>query len=213
MGILALNSLPECALALIPDPLLVGGSSSINPQSHPQLAHHQLGRVAAEQALRALGYNGAAQIEKASDGYPLFPSGYCGSISHTRGAAAALVGKTAQYAGVGIDLEPISRQISERARLRITTAEERATLLDRKRLLLALFCAKEALYKAIFPLTHKFFGFQDASLSWSERHSRFDARLLVDLGPQFSAGERFSLQILWEQSWVIALCALAEVQG
>ena len=53
-----------------------------------------------------------------------------------------------------------------------------------------LFCAKEATYKAWFPLTHRWLGFEDAHITFSVDGSGsaggFEARILVD--PQAESG-------------------------
>ncbi len=45
-----------------------------------------------------------------------------------------------------------------------------------------LFCAKESVYKAWFPLTRRWLGFEDASVTIHPVNRTFTARLLVD-GP------------------------------
>jgi 4'-phosphopantetheinyl transferase EntD len=45
-----------------------------------------------------------------------------------------------------------------------------------------LFCAKESVYKAWFPLTRRWLNFEDASVDFDQVNRTFTARLLVD-GP------------------------------
>lgn len=98
-------------------------------------------------------------------GAPLLPKGWVGSISHTRGLAAAIAVK-AEHSNsyprkrVGIDVEATSRPISPRLPRRCLTQDERASLgktrgLDERADALLRFSLKEALYKAIHPFVRK----------------------------------------------------------
>jgi 4'-phosphopantetheinyl transferase EntD len=52
-----------------------------------------------------------------------------------------------------------------------------------------LFCAKEATYKAWYPLTHRWLGFEDAHISFTADGSgaagTFESRILVDPAAEF----------------------------
>jgi 4'-phosphopantetheinyl transferase EntD len=65
-----------------------------------------LGRACARAALEKLGH-GDAVIGRAPGGAPLWPDGTIGSITHTKGYAAALVGETARFSGIGVDAERV----------------------------------------------------------------------------------------------------------
>ena len=55
-----------------------------------------------------------------------------------------------------------------------------------------LFCAKEATYKAWFPLTHRWLGFEDAHITFAARRTgtagTFESRILID--PAAETGRR-----------------------
>uniref|UniRef100_A0A7S3BM89 4'-phosphopantetheinyl transferase domain-containing protein n=1 Tax=Haptolina ericina TaxID=156174 RepID=A0A7S3BM89_9EUKA len=97
-------------------------------------------------------------------GAPALPSGWLGSISHTRGLAAALVDVSGSpllagdqtVAGIGIDVEHASRRVSPLLPRRTLSLDERASLgdngLDKDADTLLRFSIKEALYKAIHPM-------------------------------------------------------------
>jgi 4'-phosphopantetheinyl transferase EntD len=88
-------------------------------------------------------------------------------------------------AGVGIDAEP-NGPLPDGVEPSVTLPGERAQL----RALGAvapdvhwgrlLFSAKESVYKAWFPLTGRWLGFEDATLDIDARTSTFHARILVD---------------------------------
>src|SRR5947208_1552294 len=62
------------------------------------------GRLYARQALRGLGIPETA-IPIGPDRAPIWPKGVVGSISHSRNLCAAVVGLSADYLGIGIDIE------------------------------------------------------------------------------------------------------------
>ena len=65
-----------------------------------------LGRACARAALSALG-RGDAVIGRDDNGAPQWPAGVLGSITHTKGYAAALVAETHDAGGVGVDAERV----------------------------------------------------------------------------------------------------------
>ncbi|MCX2163015.1 4'-phosphopantetheinyl transferase superfamily protein [Corynebacterium auriscanis] len=102
-------------------------------------------------------------------GMPLFPEGVAGSLTHTEGFRAAIVGRSQRWRSLGIDAEPardlpegvlhaIASQ-RERRRLRGLAVHHGVDCADT-----VLFSAKEATYKAWFPLTHRFLDFDQADI-------------------------------------------------
>src|SRR5207244_1674248 len=117
-------------------------------------------------------------------GEPLWPDGVVGSITHCNGYRACAVGQAEDIASVGIDaevheplpdgiLESVSSPL-ERTRLAGTNGD---TCMDR-----VPFSAKESVYKAWFPLTGKWLGFEDVDMTVDPGAGTFRARLLVE-GP------------------------------
>jgi len=99
-------------------------------------------------------------------GYPQWPPGLVGSISHTSHCAVAVVAPAHDLLGVGIDCENImTAEKAMKLQYRVLCEEEvalvRATPLPDPLVITLLFSMKESLYKALFPLTHTFLGFQD----------------------------------------------------
>jgi 4'-phosphopantetheinyl transferase EntD len=94
---------------------------------------------------------------------------------------------------------------AERARLRDLAAGQPEIFWD-----CLLFCAKEAVYKAWFPLTGRWLGFADADVTISAADGTFTARLLVDLpaesAPQLAGG--FSGRWLSRRDLVLAAIAV-----
>lgn len=141
------------------------------------------GRVCARSALAALGV-AAVPILRGYRGAPQWPDGIVGSITHCAGYCAAAVARAEDLVTIGLDAEPnaplpggVLELVSlpaERARLRDLAAASPAIGWDR-----LLFCAKEAVYKAWFPLTGQWLGFADADITISAADGTFSAHLQV----------------------------------
>jgi 4'-phosphopantetheinyl transferase EntD len=129
------------------------------------------GRACAREALRALGAPAGA-IGAGARGEPLWPKGVVGSITHCDGFRAAAAAWAADVAALGIDAEP-DVPLPDGVFEDIAHGAERAAP-ERGRL---LFSAKEAVYKAWFPLTGRWLGFEDAEVTFTD--AGFRARLRV----------------------------------
>jgi 4'-phosphopantetheinyl transferase EntD len=147
------------------------------------------GRVCARRALHLLG-RPAQPILRGIHGEPRWPAGVVGSITHCAGYRGAALGETTQVASIGIDAEPnealpgglldsvgLPAELADVANL---TRGYPGVSWDR-----LLFCTKEAVYKAWFPLTGHWLGFDQAlvSLEPLEATGTFSVQLLVD-GPE-----------------------------
>ncbi len=114
----------------------------------------------------ALGQLGVPPVPilKGDKGEPCWPDGVVGSLTHCTGYRGAVVGRSGAVRSVGIDAEP--HDVLPNGVLdAITLEEERheiAALPDGLHWDRILFCAKEATYKAWFPLTKRWLGFEDA---------------------------------------------------
>jgi 4'-phosphopantetheinyl transferase EntD len=102
---------------------------------------------------------------------PIWPPGITGSLSHSSTRAwVALV--DASYGTIGIDGE--NRDGLERRLWHLILCNEEIAYLEnlgtsiQERRALVIYCAKEALYKAQFPLTQKFVDFKAAQVRLDE---------------------------------------------
>lgn len=109
------------------------------------------GRIAARLALRGLGAR-PQSIPIGAWRQPVWPEGVVGSISHAAGAGVAVVARSADLRGIGVDVEARDRRLSLRAARRILTRAEGWALDEPAQLPwpLVLFCVKEAAFKAVF---------------------------------------------------------------
>lgn len=142
-------------------------------------------RHCARQALGELGL-APVPILKGDKGEPCWPDGVVGSLTHCDGFRGAVVGRSAEVRALGIDAEPHDT-LPKGVLDAISLPAERLELgglpggLHWDRI---LFCAKEATYKAWFPLTHRWLGFEDAHIRFTTDSSgsagTFESRILID---------------------------------
>jgi 4'-phosphopantetheinyl transferase EntD len=138
------------------------------------------GRTAARDAMRQLGQPPCA-IPAGSDRAPIWPAGLTGSISHTKSLCVAVV--TRDAASIGIDLEeatPLDPQLIPT----ICTMDEQAQIAGADMALRAklVFSAKEAAYKAQYPLTKALFGFDHFAVALNLERQTFKATFQMDVG-------------------------------
>jgi len=146
-------------------------------------------RYCARQALGELGLP-PVPILKGDKGEPCWPDGVVGSLTHCEGFRGAVVGRSAHVRSVGIDAEPHG-VLPNGVLPAISLPDERAEIAglpgklhwDR-----VLFCAKEATYKAWFPLTRRWLGFEDAHITFTVDGSgatgMFSSAILIDPAAQ-----------------------------
>ncbi|MER7274994.1 4'-phosphopantetheinyl transferase superfamily protein [Dactylosporangium sp. NPDC000244] len=143
-------------------------------------------RHCARQALQRLGEPAVALLSGPKR-EPLWPAGIVGSITHCAGYRAAVVARERDLASVGVDAEPnepLPDGVLESIALPGEAARVGALLRARPEVRWdrLLFCAKEAVYKTWFPLTHRWLDFHEADITFGT--GTFTATLLVP-GPRF----------------------------
>lgn len=175
------------------------------PRRHQELA---AGRRAARRALAAAGCVDPRPILKGDRGQPLWPPGWVGAITHAEAYAAAVVAPRALSAGVGLDLESLDRKVEQDIARIIALPEEQAWIGQDKARLLSLFSAKEAIFKAMFPLEHVFLDFVEARVQWIEAESRFEAELLRAASRHHPIGYHFPIQVQRAAGYVLAAVVL-----
>lgn len=193
------------------------------------------GRRAYQLAFSTLmGQAAADPLHQDSQGRPLWPSGIVGSISHSHGVALAAVASDTQYLSLGIDIErEVDAETAIRLAPSILVESERQQLLTQPsrshtsdsslqavipkvktlkltQVLTWVFAAKEALFKALNPICHCFFGFEDAEcLDISLETGEFRIQLRTTLSTQFPKGRIFQGQFIQKDRHIIALIALS----
>ncbi len=148
------------------------------------------GRACAREALATLGVDSQGlAIGRAETRAPIWPEGFAGSITHTEGHCAAAVTRIGEVLSVGIDVERRGA-LDDRILERICSPEEREALAaiaaeDPEARSVGewgklVFSAKEAFYKAFFPLAGIVLGFRDGHLEVDAQRAVFRMTLHDD---------------------------------
>jgi 4'-phosphopantetheinyl transferase EntD len=145
------------------------------------------GRVCAKAALGVLGVENVVLLPGA-DRQPLWPTGTVGSITHTAGLCAAAVAPTNRIAAIGLDSE-IAGAPTVDIWPSICRDEELAWVgslpeNDHAAAVTLLFSAKEAFYKAQYPLVGEWLDFHDLRIEvprWARARGEFLATPTRDI--------------------------------
>lgn len=165
-----------------------------------RLRELRAGRTAARRALHILD-GGEHSILMSETGAPIWPQGYCGSISHSRKHICAIVGRSDKYLSIGVDVDdprPIGTAamayVASRDELRLTKSALDASGDELDRI---VFCIKEAAFKCF------------SSALGSADHSYLDIELYRE---RFSAPLTVRYRGAIETSKGIPLCATVHVK-
>jgi 4'-phosphopantetheinyl transferase EntD len=140
-------------------------------------------RRCAREALAKLGYP-PAPIRSGPKREPQWPAGVVGSITHTAGFRAAAVAPSSIVASIGIDAEQ-DEPLPDGVEQLVTVQGESQMLVNLSRAFpmtqwgRLLFSAKESVYKAWYPLTGKWLGYEQAHLT-IDPTGQFAAKLIAD---------------------------------
>lgn len=151
-------------------------------------------RIVARQLLQQFGHPPCA-LPKGAAGAPVWPAGIIGSMAHDSRIAVAAVGMRADVGALGVDVEPAEPLPSELLDL-VATPQEQLKLSDdayRGRL---LFVAKEAVYKAVYPLDRMFLEHHDVEINLAERKAIVRNARVVELRFSISAHHLVALAFL-----------------
>ncbi|NMZ40189.1 MULTISPECIES: 4'-phosphopantetheinyl transferase family protein [Pseudomonas] len=187
--------------------------ASIQRSVAKRQAEFLAGRLCARSALQQLeGLDFIPAIGE--DRAPVWPSHISGSITHSTGHAAAIVGHKAQWRGLGMDLEnllPLER--AERLAGEILTPDEMQRMATGPReqvaqLVTLTFSAKESLFKALYPIVQKRFYFEHAEVvEWSDS-GFLRLRLLTDLSSEWCYGKELEGQFAVDDGQLLSLVAI-----
>ena len=137
-------------------------------------SEYSSGRRVAHEALKLLA--GAAAAVTRNGRLPEWPAGYRGTISHSREIAIAMVASTSDCHGIGLDVVK-KNAVSAKVGTRIMLAEEMLpprgfSETDWRAI---VFCAKESVYKAVYPEIGEFLEFRDVEIKMNESDRSFTA--------------------------------------
>ena len=148
---------PEDAQRLLPVERI-----SIATRASKARAASGAGRHVAHDLLRRLGCDEVA-VSRGSRGQPVWPPGMVGSIAHDETFAVAAAARSGTLRSVGVDIEP-PLPLPDDLRPVVVTPRDRLGDLDSGIGGRVLFAAKEAVYKAAFPLDGCVLGFEDIAV-------------------------------------------------
>lgn len=169
------------------------------------------GRTYARAALAALACP-PQPIPPAADRRPIWPHGFVGSISHCDHLCAAIVGRSAAYVGLGIDIDD-DTPVEDGLRDIICRPDERQRLTapglsaDAAKL---LFVMKEAVFKAYYPATNAFLDFHEVSVELDERSRSFRATLVAADKPELADSRCFLGCVGRVEGHLVAVVAIAQ---
>jgi 4'-phosphopantetheinyl transferase EntD len=151
-----------------PAPLFAAEEAQLAGAKAKRRSEYATVRRCARRALGELGVAPAA-LPRGEGGAPQWPRGVVGSMTHCAGYRAAAVARAGRLRVLGIDAEPaaplpagvLDLVTSPAERERLAALAEAVPGITWDRL---LFCAKEALYKAWFPVGRQWLGFRDATV-------------------------------------------------
>lgn len=198
-------------------------TSQLYPEELEQLGHamdrrraeYATARACAHGALTRLGF-ARQPVLAGESGAPIWPEGCVGSISHTRGYCAVAVARKEHIVSLGLDAEGIRALRPGVARRVCTRAElewvQRAEPSERDARACTLFSAKEAFYKAQYPLTGRYLSFQAARVEVQEAEGRWSLESLCPSGP-LRAGSRFEGSFVQRAGLVVTALVITEMQG
>ncbi len=160
------------------------------------------GRLAARAALRQLGLRDVA-IPKGADRAPVWPEGVVASITHTEGLCLAMAARARDWRGLGIDLE-VDRPMRSELIRSIASVPELARLspMPFSRAGVRIFSAKEAAYKAQYPLTGALFGFE----AMESRLPLGVMRMVAEMG--LGAGATLPMLQIVKFDLILSICTL-----
>lgn len=147
---------------------------------------------------------------------PIWPVGSVGSISHSEGRVVVICARDTHFVGLGIDIESVSKDNSVKDLANIIGSDDEYALMyrhnleySRNTLIIILFSAKEAVYKASYPVHRKFLDFYDVTL---KSISKLDKSLNLKISnhivcnPEFR--EYLTVKYSFIESMVMTICVV-----
>ncbi|CAD5376923.1 4'-phosphopantetheinyl transferase entD [Pseudomonas sp. OF001] len=202
---LAADDFARCALA---------APAGIASAARKRQSEFLAGRLCAASALQAL-CGQSSYPARGADNAPCWPAGVTGSITHSHGWAAALVGAQDAWRGLGLDAERLlGSDRAERLAGEILTADELAHFrrlpeAERGLHLTLCFSLKESLFKALYPLVGRRFWFHAAALVEQAGDGRVRLQLREDLDGEWRQGRCLDGQFAVREERLLSLVAVA----
>ena len=137
-------------------------------------------RIVARALLGEWGADAETPLARTPARYPLWPQGFVGSLAHDCDFATATVARSSEIAAIGVDIEPAEPLPREVIEIALSRREMRE-IGDDPLLARMVFCAKEAVYKAINPFDGTPLEYEDIEVRLRERTARLADGRRLDL--------------------------------
>lgn len=181
--------------------LLLPSNHNLSPK---RLSDFSKGRYCANLALEQLDIKDVI-IPIGNNREPIWPDGIVGSISHCDILTGAIVGKSAEFISMGLDIEEIGRVTPDLWDLIFTQKEKDflINLSDRElqEKSTAIFSIKEAYYKFQYPITKTYLDFLDVEVALPDFRQ---INVLVDSINLSSILSRYEVNYFLEKGCVIS---------
>jgi 4'-phosphopantetheinyl transferase EntD len=180
-------------------PLLPAERRFVEHAAAVRRRHFAAGRTCARAALRQLGHPAVA-VPLGAERAPVWPTGVVGSITHCEGFTAAAVAWRRDVTLLGIDTE-VASALDEDVVGAIASADELAAAHAElgPDAGAVIFSAKESIYKAWYPATDRWLGFESVIVVLDRRGTfriepsvalePADRDLLASLAGRFAVGD------------------------
>ena len=158
------------------DQLFPAEAAEVEPMAEVRQIEFATGRHCAHLAQANLGLDVMGIPRK--DRVPVWPAHSVGSITHSSKVAAAMA--STHFHSVGLDIEELGRVGENLHRLLFVEEEEAYIATSTFDAATVIFSAKEAGYKAIYPIAGKFIGFKEAQIHLDSSRQTFTIEYLGD---------------------------------
>ncbi len=150
------------------------------------LCHHVLNRNASSQENLI--------IQKSDNEFPIWPTGFVGSLSHKKSIVGCLIGGSSRFQSMGLDIETLEK-FHMGLMPKICNEEEYSYVTDIEALAI-IFSAKETLFKAIYPLGKIFFYFHDARIvDFNTKEQQITFELKKDVAKNFATSQKVTVNL------------------
>lgn len=165
-----LEAMTPAGVALACRAIRAGDEAGLLPEEAVSIASTRLerrrasgaARLAVRSLLRARGI-GACAIPRAPSGEPIWPEGWTGSLAHDPTWAVAALGRLGEIGTLGIDVEPADPLPDDILAL-VVRPDDRLPASGAPLDARLVFSAKEAVYKATFPLHRRVLDYDDIAI-------------------------------------------------
>lgn len=163
--------LPDCVLVLEADPSRADFQHLYPEERWPleragviRQSEYAAGRLLARELLARLGVGNGPFLD-GEDGAPRWPEGVVGSISHCSSLCSVAIARRTDVGSLGIDIEQ-ALPLDEASEALVVQPEDGASMSRFTTEVGSLagklvFSAKEAAYKAVYPIIHRFLEFPE----------------------------------------------------